>query len=97
MYKLNDIVTVLTTNGEYVGKFVSQDNDKVELKDPRFVSVSDQGMGFANGISMTGHANPKEVTLYGISCIMETNEQVQDAYRQMTSGLVTPPKTNLIV
>lgn len=91
----NDIVTVLTTNGEYVGKLQSQDGDTVELKDPRFVSISDQGMGFANGISMTGHANPKEVTLYNISCIMETNEQVQDAYRQMTSGLVTP-KSSLI-
>ena len=96
MSQICDTYTLCITNGEYVGKLVSQDNDKVELKDPRFVSISDQGMGFANGISMTGHANPKEVTLYNISCIMETNEQVQDAYRQMTSGLVTP-KTNLIV
>jgi hypothetical protein len=94
--KANDIVTVITQNGEYVGKLVSQDGSTVELKNPRFLTMSEQGMGFSNGIAMTGEHDPKECILYNISLVVKTNEEVANAYRQMTSGLVAP-QSSLIV
>ena len=39
-FKDNDIVTLITQNGEYVGKLISQDVSTVELKNPRFLTMS---------------------------------------------------------
>ena len=51
--KKNDIVTVLTLAGEFVGKFVSDENG-IELEDPRMVVQGpDGGMGFARAVSYT--------------------------------------------
>jgi len=96
VFKLHDIVTVLTPNGEYVGKFQVQDGDTVTLRDPRFVSVTEQGMGFANGISMTGPANPDLTTFYNISILQHTNQEVAEAYRQMTGSIAMPNTSSLI-
>jgi len=45
---------------------------------------------------MTGEHDPKECVLYNISLVVKTNEEVANAYRQMTSGLVAP-QSSLIV
>ena len=92
-----DVITVMTTNGEYVGKYKQIYDSQVTIEDPRMVSLGEQGMGFANGIAMTGTENPKHVTFFNVSFVTETNPQVAAAYRQMTSGLVTPVSSGLIV
>lgn len=89
--KTGDVVTVMAATGEYVGKLVSDESGIVQLEDPRFVSVSEQGMGFANGIAMTGVKDPKEVTFYDVVFVAETNPEVVSAYRQSVSGLITSP------
>lgn len=87
-----DVVTVMTATGEYVGKLEYNDgNGKVTLEDPRFVSMSEKGMGFAGGIAMTGVKDPKSVTLFNVSFIAECNPDVSAAYRQSVSGLITAP------
>ena len=85
-----DVVTVMTLSGEFVGKLVNDDAGVVTLEDPRFVSMSEQGMGFAGGIAMTGVKDPKEVTLYNVLFLAETNPEVASAYRTTVSGLITP-------
>lgn len=85
--KKNDVVTVITLAGEFVGKFVSIDNG-LELTDPRMIVQSQDGqMGFARGICQTGVENPGAVTFNQYLFVTETNEEVQKAYRKATSGI----------
>ena len=88
--KKNDIVTVLTLAGEFVGKFVSDENG-IELEDPRMVVQGpDGGMGFARGICQTGVENPDYVLFESYIFTTPANDQVQKAFREATSGIVTP-------
>ena len=89
--KVNDIVTVLSSLGtEYVGKFKSMDTNGIMLENPKLISMSEKGMGFAGGIAMTGNPDPKQVliNINQIVFVTETNEAVIKAYHQATSGLV---------
>jgi len=94
--KQGDIVTVMALSGEYVGKLVS-DSDGITLSDPRMIIASEQGMGFANGIAATGAKDPKSVTFQSYVFVTETNDEVQSAWRQQTSGLITNPKGSGLV
>ena len=87
--KKNDIVTVLTLAGEFVGKFVSEENG-IELEDPRMVVQGpDGGMGFARGICQTGVENPTSVKIVNAIFITPSNELVQKGFREATSGIIT--------
>ena len=89
-YKKNDVVTVITVAGEYVGKFVKQDEVKLVIADPKMLVQGEQGMGFANGICVTGKENPKSMSIYvgGIVFVTETSDAVAAAYYQAVSGLI---------
>ena len=99
MMQMGDIVTVMAANGaEYVGKLKfdeSPDTSVVVLENPRFVTMTEQGMGFANGIAATGVKDPKEVKLRNFVFMTETNEEVASAYRTSVSGIITPPAGKL--
>jgi len=85
--KKNDVVTVITLAGEFVGKFVSIENG-LELADPRMIVQSQDGqMGFARGICQTGVENPDAVTFNQYMFVTETNTEVSKAYRTATSGI----------
>ena len=92
-----DVVTVMTLTGEFVGKLKGVDGANVTLEDPRFVTATEQGMGFAGGIAMTGDADPKEVELFNVAFITQTNPQVESAYRSAVSGIIQPTKGGLVV
>ena len=90
--KQGDIITVMTMGGEFVGKLDYESAGSITLTDPTFVTVSQEGgMGFTNGIAMTGVQDPKTVTLYNIMFTVETNPEVVSAYRQAVSGIITKP------
>lgn len=84
----NDVVTVVAMSGEYVGKLKDTGAGVITLEDPRMLIHNEQGMGFANGIAVTGKNNPTEVTFHTYVFATPTNEEVEKAYRQSTSGLV---------
>jgi len=85
--KKNDIITVMTLAGEFVGKFESDDNG-LELSDPRMVVQGPEGqMGFARGICQTGVENPTEIKFDSYIFVSPSNDDVQAAYRQATSGI----------
>ena len=84
----NDIVTLVTFAGEFVGKFVSKENGLIELDDPRMVVQGPEGnMGFARGICQTGIENPTEVLITSPIFVTDTNEMVENAWREATSGI----------
>lgn len=96
MFEPGDIVTVMTVTGEYVGKLVSEGTAGVVLEDPRYISVGEQGMGFAGGIAMTGVKDPKKVSIKSVVFIAETNPEVITAYRSSVSGIIQPSAQSII-
>lgn len=84
----NSVVTVVAMSGEYVGKLQSTGAGTVTIEDPRMLVHSEQGMGFANGIAVTGKNEPSSVTFHSYVFMTETNVEVEKAYRQAVSGLV---------
>lgn len=90
--EVNDIVTVLTSLGtEYVGRMNSMSANGITLENPLLVTTNDRGIGFANGVAMTGTKNPAMllINLAQIVFVTETNEAVIKAWRSSTSGLIT--------
>ena len=85
-----DIVTVLTVAGEFVGKLKGKDGDSVSLEDPRMLVQTQQGMGFARGVCVTGEENPSQIEFMGVVFVTKTNSEVESAWRQATSGIIAP-------
>ncbi len=94
----NDIVTVVTISGEYVGKLSDNDGGQITLSDPRMIlSNPETGqMGFAKGIAVTGVENPKEVTFISVVFVTPANATVSTAWQEATSQIVTPNKPTLV-
>ena len=93
----DDVVSVIALGAEYVGKLEEVKENSIVLNNPVMVMVTEQGMGFAASLAMTGEESPKQAELRGYTLVTKTNSQVEAAYRQHTSGLITKPKTGLIV
>jgi|TARA_B110000977_G_scaffold157133_1_gene200057 hypothetical protein len=89
-YKKNEVITVITVAGEYIGKFVDEGASKLIIADPKMLVNGEQGMGFGNGVCVTGEKDPKEMSFYigGIVFIAKTSDQVEKAYREATSGII---------
>ncbi len=89
-YKKNDIISVVTAAGEFVGKYNDESTSRLTIDDPRMVIQTQEGMGFARGVCVTGHENPSVMSFYtgGIVFTAESNEEIVKAYRQAVSGLI---------
>ena len=86
----NDIVSVITAAGEFIGKLKEVSETRIKLEDPRMLIHQGEGMGFARGIAISGVENPTEVEFFseGVVFMTPSNEDVQKAYRKMTSGII---------
>ena len=91
-FKKNDVITVISVAGEFVGKLIKKDEHTLILGDPKMLVDGEQGLGFANGICITGDENPSTMTFYlgSVVFITETNERVAATYRKAISGLILP-------
>ena len=87
---MSNIVTVIAGGAEYVGRLKSIDESGLVLTNPRMITFTEQGMGFANGIAATGKQDPDEMTILQPTFMTETNEDVVKAWHQATSGLMIP-------
>ncbi len=86
--KNNDVVTVVTVSGEYVGRLDSvNSNGVITLNDPRMLIHGDQGIGFARGVCMTSKENPKQVSFQQYVLCTETNDDFSAAWTEATSGV----------
>ena len=86
--KKGDVVSVVSLAGEFVGKYNTSESGTITIDDPRMLVQNEQGMGFAQGICVTGKANPDEVTFASYVFVTPVNEDIERAYRQATSGIV---------
>jgi len=89
-YKKGDVVSVISSAGEFVGKYKDSGASSFVLSDPRMVIQTQEGMGFARGVAVTGEENPTEMSFYtqGIVFVTKTNDEIVKAYTQATSGLI---------
>lgn len=86
-----DIVTVIAMSGEYVGKFISNDQNGLVIENPRMILQNPETgeMGFAQGVAVTGDQNPKEITFDQYIFITPTNDKVATAWQDATSSIIT--------
>ena len=58
--KQGTIVSLVTLSGEFLGKWVKEENGNITLSNPRMlVNTPDGKVGFARGVCMTGTENTK--------------------------------------
>ena len=88
----DEIVCVVTPNGDIIGKLLELDESYVKVGDPRGFIQTQEGVGFAPSVSMGCAHEPSEVVINGtmIITITKSHEEIVKAWRQQTSGLVTP-------
>lgn len=82
-----DIVSVLTVAGEFVGRLVEAEGTVAKLEKPRMLVQSEQGMGFAKGICMTGEMDPTEAEFQSVVFVVPTNKDIANAWVQATTGI----------
>lgn len=85
----NDIVSVITTVGEFVGRLESETETEITLTNPRMVVHNQGGMGFANGIAMSGVDKPDKNIFFKTNVVFmtATNKQVSDGWTKFTSSI----------
>ena len=89
------VVTLITNmQSEIIGKLLSENAEEIVIDNPRlFVPAQTEGgnPGFAPGICMTGVIEPSEGTFNrtGVLTITPTHPDIESAWRQATSGIIT--------
>ena len=87
--KQNDVVTVMTSVGEYVAKFVKIEDGGVHVRDPRLIVKSPEGeIGFGRGVCMSAVENPRELIFSDCIFVVRSNESFEKAYIEATSGIL---------
>lgn len=98
---IGDIVTVVTTSGEYVGRFVDKVDGYLTIGHPRMIlqstNASGEGqLGFARGIAVTGVDGCDSVCFENVVFMTPTNDRVKSAWTDATSTITMPPKPTLV-
>jgi len=84
-----DIVTVMSSIGEYIGKFNSYIDGGVSIDDPRLIVRDQDGkVGFGRGVCMSALENPSNVVFGDIIFVVKTNETFEKAWIEATSGII---------
>ena len=87
--KKGDVVTVMTSIGEYVAKFVKSDESGVYVDAPRLiVKAPDGNIGFGRGICMSAQENIPEVIFRDCIFVAPVNQSFEKAYIEAVSGIV---------
>ena len=93
---MKDTVVTLITNmqAEIVGRVKEETETTVTLESPRmFVPSQQEGgnPGFAPGVSMTGISQPSELEFNksGVLTLTVPHPEIENAWRQATSGIIT--------
>lgn len=86
----SEVVTIITTVGEIVGRLKSYDDNTITLINPRLFVQSEQGVGFLPTIGMTSEREPEELQFQrsAIVTVIKTFDEVQKAWQQTVSGIV---------
>jgi hypothetical protein len=87
---MSEVVTIMTIIGEIVCRITEETDTAYVLEKPRIFAQTQEGAGFAPGVSMTGETNPDSVTL-NKSCVLfvqKSSNTVEKSWVAQTSGIV---------
>ena len=86
----NDVVSIVTLTGEFVGKFKEETIEHYVIDDPRLLTQTQQGAAFIPAVCMTGIQEPNQVRFNKslVVFMIETADEVQKEYRKATSGII---------
>jgi hypothetical protein len=87
-----EIVCVVTPNGDIVGRLKQSTDTSVIVESPRGFVQTQEGVGFAPSVSL-GCAHDLDDVTINMSLVLtvtKAHEEIVKAWRQQTSGLVTP-------
>lgn len=89
----NEIVTVITPNGELIGRLNSFDSTTIVLTNPRlFVNIDGNG-GFLPGACVTGEENPDSMVIFMAgNSIVKSHPSIAASWQQQTSGIMINPQ-----
>lgn len=89
-YKKDEVVSVITNAGEYVGKFKDECDSTFTVTKPRMLIQGEGGVGFARGICVTGKEDAAKLTFQktGIVFTTATSDIVEKAFVEATTSLV---------
>ena len=85
-----DIVTLVTTLGEVIGKVIENTPETITLDKPRLFVPGEQGKGgFAPGICMTGEAEPESLVfnMSNVLTVTTSHQQIADGWTSATTGI----------
>ena len=98
--KEGTIVSLVTLSGEFLGKWVKEENGNITLNNPRMlVNTPDGKVGFARGVCMTGTENTKEAMFYVVELFSQQKpiQSLASAYTQAVTGLAVPAQGKVII
>jgi hypothetical protein len=86
----NDVVSIVTLTGEFVGKYMDENTDQYIIADPRLLTQTQEGVAFIPAVCMTGIQQPDEVKFNksAVAFVIKTAFEVEKEYRRVTSGLI---------
>lgn len=89
-YKKDDVVSVITNAGEYVGKFKDEGDSTFTIGKPRMLIQGDEGVGFARGVCVTGGEDVDTLVFQktGVVFTTPTSGIVEKAYIESTTSIV---------
>lgn len=89
-YSKDDVVSVITNAGEYVGKFKDESGSTFTVTKPKMLIQGEGGVGFARGICVTGKEDAAELTFQktGIVFTTPTSDIVEKAFVEATTSIV---------
>lgn len=83
------VVTVMTTVGEYIGRFEKFEDGNVHVDNPRLIVKSPDGdIGFGRGVCMSAIENPRSVVFNDVLFVVPTNDSFEKAWIEATSGII---------
>jgi len=90
--KQNDVISVMTSMGEYIATYVKSNGNSVTLKRPHPVIPTEEGLKFGASMTLTGEANPETVVMNmsHISFVSKPYDQLLDGYKQHVSKVIMP-------
>tara|TARA_B110000208_G_C11788272_1_gene436429 strand:- start:2542 stop:2832 length:291 start_codon:yes stop_codon:yes gene_type:complete len=84
---LGEVVSIVTVSGEYIGILDTESlsGGEVIIENPRMLIATDEGVGFAKGVCMTGMADVKMVRFKDYVFLTRTNAEFAKAYKEATT------------
>jgi len=87
--KKGDVVTIMTSVGEYIARLDKIEDGSVHVDNPRLiVRGQDEQIGFGRGVCMSAVENPSKLIFRDVLFVVQCNDSFEKAWVEATSGII---------